>query len=281
MAYASRSGRARTSATAPAAFAVCDRCSLWWNLNKLTWQLDWRGSVLQNLRILVCPPCYDKPQENLRTIRLPADPVPVMNARVEDFAGDSTDYRVTSVPPRLDPTTGIPIPGGDVRITQSGQPRTTTPYGLPTGLDQNAVMPYNGTVQMQFGVALPILSVISTGTTVISVTCSAPHGLQTNSQIAVNGLSNHAATGFYSVTVTTATAFTYDTFYPVPITQQPILTASGEEILIPGLNEPILTAQPIPLSSLLTSETLITTCLIGLPYGYDQIPPQVAPGGVV
>ena len=274
MAYASRSGRARTSARNPAAFAVCDRCSLWYNLKDLRWQLDWRGPILQNLRILVCPPCYDKPQENLRTIVLPADPVPVMNARVQDFAGAETDYRVTSGQTYTDPITGIPVPGTVYRVTENGCPRTTQPYGAPNGLDQNAVMPFNGTLKL--GVALPVLSVSSNGTTMITVTCSAVHNLTNNSQIAVNGLTNDSATGFFSVTVTTATAFTYDIYYPIALAQEPILTASGLEILIPGVG-PIFTAQPISPGSLLTFSTLITTCLIGLPYGYDQIP-QIDPG---
>ena len=248
---------------------------MWYNLRTdLSFQVDWRGPILQNLRILVCRSCYDKPQENLRTVVLPADPVPVMNARVQDFAGAETDYRVTAGS-RTDPITGLPIPTGAYRVTENGCPRTTTPYGTPTGFDQNAVMPWNGTVKL--GVALPILSVIANGTTVINVTCSAPHGLVTGAQIAVNGLSDVTATGFYSVTVTTATAFTYNILYPIAVSAA-LATDSGFEILADN-GESIVTSQPPPPSSLLTSETLITTCLIGLPYGYDQIP-QVGPGGL-
>lgn len=58
-----------------------------WNLDRLQWQWDWQqGPRLKNLRILVCPDCYDKPQENGRTIVLPPDPIPIKNARPENYA---------------------------------------------------------------------------------------------------------------------------------------------------------------------------------------------------
>jgi hypothetical protein len=37
------------------------------------------------LRILVCQSCMDKPQENIRTIVIPPDPLPVVNPRPEDY----------------------------------------------------------------------------------------------------------------------------------------------------------------------------------------------------
>jgi hypothetical protein len=245
MAYASRSGRARTSAKKPEAFAVCDRCGIWYNRVNLNWQYEWRGTSLQNLWILVCGKCLDIPQEQLRAIQLPADPVPVWQPRVEDFVGDETNYR-SLVPGTVDPITGIPIPSQTLRITQNCQNRITEEIGAPVGLSQNAVMPYNGGVQKAFGTLLPILSVISNGTATITVTCSAAHNLQTNAQISAEGLSNPAANGFYSVIVTTATAFTY------------------------------MTANNIPTGSLLTSTARIVTALVGLPYGAETIP-QVNP----
>jgi hypothetical protein len=57
-----------------------------WNHYRLRWQYDWRGTKLQNLRFLVCPDCYDEYQQSgQRTIILPADPVPIMNARPEHY----------------------------------------------------------------------------------------------------------------------------------------------------------------------------------------------------
>jgi hypothetical protein len=37
--------------------------------------------------MLVCPSCLDRPNEQLRTITLPPDPVPIMNARPEYYPG--------------------------------------------------------------------------------------------------------------------------------------------------------------------------------------------------
>jgi hypothetical protein len=90
MAYASRSGRARTSPSNPRAFAVCDRCAQWFNHPSLRWQMEWRGTSLQNIRLLVCGRCYDRPQENVRATRLPADPVPIQNPRPEPFETDES-----------------------------------------------------------------------------------------------------------------------------------------------------------------------------------------------
>lgn len=91
MAYASRSGRARTNPSAPRNFSVCQRCGLWYNFSDLTWQFDYRGATLQNLRLLVCTRnCLDRPQPQLKVISLPADPVPVPYAIPETFFDDET-----------------------------------------------------------------------------------------------------------------------------------------------------------------------------------------------
>jgi len=239
MAYASRSGRARVSAKNPQAFGVCDRCGFWNNLVNLNWQHEWRGTTIQNIWIRVCRRCLDVPQEQLRAIQLPADPVTVWQPRVENFADAETDYRST-VPGTIDAITGLPVPSTTLRVTQDCRNRSMQPIGAPDGLDQNAVMPYNGGVQKAFGTPLAILSAVSNGTATIAVTCSQAHGMQTNSQIAVSGLT--AANGFYSVTVVSATAFTYTT---------------------PG---------NIAAASLLTYKTRIVTALVGLPYGTPTVP---------
>lgn len=89
MGYASLSGRAATSPSRPRAHAICQRCGFRYNHDRLRWQYDWRGTALMNTRVLVCPNrCLDKPQEQLRAIVLPADPVPIINPRVEPFSND-------------------------------------------------------------------------------------------------------------------------------------------------------------------------------------------------
>jgi len=78
-------GRARIDARRPVALAVCDRCQFLFNHSDLQWQMEWRGPKLQNIRLLVCQSCYDTPQEQLRTIILPPDPVPIANPRPENY----------------------------------------------------------------------------------------------------------------------------------------------------------------------------------------------------
>lgn len=133
MAYASRAGRARTSARTPQAHAICDRCGFRFNHVDLRWQFDWRGAALQNLRLLVCERCHDQPQQQLRAIVVPADPVPIQNPRIEYFVADETNYRVTSGQNTTSPTVGIPVPGGDTRTTEDGGTRVTQQTGEPPG----------------------------------------------------------------------------------------------------------------------------------------------------
>lgn len=158
MAYASRSGRARTSARSPQAHAICDRCGFRYNHVNLKWQFDWSGASLVNRRMLVCNSCYDEPQQQLRAIVIPADPVPIQNPRIEYFVNAETNNRTTSGQNSVDPITGLPIVGGDNRITQSNGNRVTqqtgeAPGGTNTqpGTDPNAPgnsnpgLPYDNT----------------------------------------------------------------------------------------------------------------------------------------
>lgn len=145
MGYASRSGRARTNARNPRAFAVCDRCGIWYNHERLRWQFDWRGAKLQNIYVLVCPTCLDAPQQQQRSIVVPSDPVPIKNPRIEAVVADETNYRVTQAGASVDYWTGIPVPGNDIRITENDQPRVTQQTGEPEyglneepGTDPNA-----------------------------------------------------------------------------------------------------------------------------------------------
>lgn len=85
----------------PRARGVCDRCGQHWQHNRLEWQFQWVGPRLQNLRILVCPECLDKPQPNIRTIVIPPDPVPVMNARPENYVQDDNPLSAIGVSARF------------------------------------------------------------------------------------------------------------------------------------------------------------------------------------
>lgn len=84
MAWA-RYSRASVSRSDPRAFGTCDRCGFVWNRNRLDWQYQWSGAKLQNRVILVCPPCMDKPQMQLRAILIPPDPVPIDNPRQDPY----------------------------------------------------------------------------------------------------------------------------------------------------------------------------------------------------
>lgn len=158
MAYASQSGRARTSATTPQAHAICDRCGFRYNHVNLSWQYDWAGASMINKRILVCRTCYDDPQTQLRAIVVPADPMPIINPRIQDFVTAETSTRFTSGQNTVDFETDIPVPGGDVRITQEDNDRVIQQTGEPPGglnqepgTDPNAPgnddpgLPYNNT----------------------------------------------------------------------------------------------------------------------------------------
>lgn len=73
----------------PRALATCDRCGFIYNHDQLRWEMQWVGPKLQNQRFLVCDRCWDVPQEQLRTIVLPPDPIPIQNARPENYIGDN------------------------------------------------------------------------------------------------------------------------------------------------------------------------------------------------
>jgi hypothetical protein len=123
----------------------------------------------------VCDICLDTPQEQLRSVSLPPDPIPITNPRTQDWTveeGSCTGQEV----------------------------------GSPTGFTLAAQMP------LVAGVTYPTLSPLSvtaTGAdTNIGVTFASAHGLSTGAQIGVLGLTNY--NGVFSIAVTTATAFTYN-----------------------------------------------------------------------
>lgn len=85
---------AQVNPSDPRAWATCDRCSLIFNHYKLSFQYEWCGTRLTNIRVLVCSSCEDEPQRQLGTVLLPPDPMPIMNARPERYALDEQPVSV-------------------------------------------------------------------------------------------------------------------------------------------------------------------------------------------
>lgn len=125
-------GRAKVSARNPRAFGICDRCGFLYNHVNLSWQFDWAGASLINKRILVCDTCNDVPQQQLRAIVVPADPVPIQNPRTQDYVTAEQNTRTTQGN-SVNTQTGIPVIGGDTRITQNNDTRVTQQTGEPPG----------------------------------------------------------------------------------------------------------------------------------------------------
>jgi hypothetical protein len=105
-------GRANVDPQSPRAFAVCDRCGGWVNHVDLQEQMQWAGSLKVSQNVLVCDRCIDDPSDFLKTLILPPDPAPVLDARVEQYTLDEDDYRVTEL--------------GDRRTTEVDDPRVRT-----------------------------------------------------------------------------------------------------------------------------------------------------------
>lgn len=127
-------GRARVSSRNPEAFAVCDRCGAIYNHIDLSWQFDWAGTELINKRILVCRRCTDVPQQQLRAIILPPDPVPIQNPRVFNYFAASTDNRIVGQATEIDFFTGIPKPiHVDNRVTEDNDLRVIQQTGAAEG----------------------------------------------------------------------------------------------------------------------------------------------------
>lgn len=107
-------GHVRVNARSPIAAAICDRCGRPFNRDKLSWQYDWSGLRLQNLRILVCDDgCYDEPQRQKGAKPVTADPLPIPNARPEPFTVTGFGYGESNIMEQ--PTTYAPPFGSPPR----------------------------------------------------------------------------------------------------------------------------------------------------------------------
>jgi hypothetical protein len=206
MGYASKLGRAKISSRNPQAAATCDACGFIFSHTELRWQMAWSGNKLVNLKQLVCRRCQDIPQTQLRAIVLPADPMPVMNPRVNNWQAASTDYRATSGQNTVDPLTGIPIPGNTLRITENDDYRVTQQTGAPNGslnelpgTDPNAVT-YR-----------PISDAVDNGSGEIRLTVNTTNGMITGQQVTIGEVDGTTeANGNWTITVISLTEIDLD-----------------------------------------------------------------------
>lgn len=223
MAYASRSGRARTSSSSPEAFGVCQRCGFWYQRRELRNQMAWMGAALQPTWRFVCQHCYDTPQEQDRAWVPPPDPIPIQLALPEDFDAASADYMGLTLGSTTDPITGLPVPGRTAMQTTDGIVMGPTPVGRPVGYALEAVMPLAMTdegLPAPGGIPVNVMSMMSDGSPVVRVTTRGPHGLAPNQQIAVQGTVDPRASGMFSVSPLTATVFSYGCYDWLPAQSQ-------------------------------------------------------------
>lgn len=168
--------------------------------------MEWGGNKLINKRQLVCRRCNDIPQTQLRAIVLPADPIPIMNPRVQNYQAAVTDYRTTSGQNTVDPTTGIPIPGTTMRITENDDYRVTQQTGEPP-LGKNA-LPGTDLNAITYRV---ISNAANNGSGLIRLTVNTTSGMITGQQVTVaDVVGTTEANGNWSVTVVSLTELDLD-----------------------------------------------------------------------
>lgn len=201
MGYASKLGRAKISSRNPQAAAICDGCGFVFSHSELRFQLQWSGNKLVNLKQLVCRRCNDIPQTQLRAIVLPADPMPIMNPRVQNYQAASTDYRATSGQNTVNPTTGIPIPGNTLRITENDDFRVTQQTGEPPG--GKNMLPGTDPNAVTYRV---INNAADNGSGLIRLTVNTTSGMITGQQVTIGDVvGTTEANGNWTITVISLT----------------------------------------------------------------------------
>jgi hypothetical protein len=151
-----QSSRAYASFDKPEAWANCDRCNFRYLHKDLSWQFDWRGNSLANLRILVCDRCLDDPQEQQRPIIIGPDPIPIPNPR-PGFA--ATEMGTTTAPNILelvdgDTTAGEPAIAALGLLNDGGVLVFLYPDQYPNAPDNlppNAIWSNGATVSIVLG----------------------------------------------------------------------------------------------------------------------------------
>ena len=207
---------------------------MWYDRVRLSWQMDFRGPVLQNIRLLVCDRCMDEPAYQAKAIILPADPVPIVQPRPEWFTQSEGDFRVTTAPPVIDPVTGIPIPQGVQLATTQGANRIANPVGKPNDAPLAAVETFYQKVQ--YGPQLSVITALGDGNNKVTVNCSVAHGLSTGSQVVAQGMLASYADGPWSVDIViSATSFAYYVQNQIP---QGVLWSSTSVIWTANIGAP-------------------------------------------
>jgi hypothetical protein len=178
---------------------------LWYNHDRLRWQFDWAGASLINKRILVCDTCYDEPQEQLRAIIIPADPVPIINPRVEPYAWDEIDRRQVSGYNEINPQTGIPVQQGDTRVTTidgdiPDKTRVTQQTGeAPSGTNQKPGTDPNAVTYRN------VVNARNNGIGFVVLTLSTTNGMITGQKVTVQDVGGVDANGNWTITVLNTT----------------------------------------------------------------------------
>lgn len=138
MAVGNIRGRARLSASSPAAQAICDRCGFLYQLSDLRKQFQYGGKGLIDTGLLVCAQtCLDRPWDQLRALILPPDPVPHRNPRPDVLA---TPPATVGFPPPTSPGNqgwtqlilGAPVPGDYPTTKPAALDAVAAATGVPT-----------------------------------------------------------------------------------------------------------------------------------------------------
>jgi hypothetical protein len=287
MAYASRSGRARVSASHPEAFARCDRCGFWYNRVDLRNQMKWQGAALLPIWQFVCNRCYDTPQENDRAIVLPADPVPIQLPRPEDFDAASTTVMGLSQT-TIDPRTGLPIPGKTAMETTG---LTALPAETFIGMAEADHLTAMGTTDGAQMVLIPALSWAAPQQTGAVLMGPTPTGRPPGYALeAVMPLAQTDGQPVHYGVPLPITSMISDGTPLVRVTcRAPHGLAPNQQIAVQGAGNPladgmfsviVMTAtafaygaySPIDPGSLLESETQIVTAQVGGPRSHPALP---------
>lgn len=116
-------GHARVDPQRPAAFAICDRCGFMYNHRELVWDTQYMGRFIKRTGFLVCESCNDRPNPTLRPIKLPPDPVPILNPRSEPI-------HCHTFKPRADQLQDIPLDGFPSSVTADTSNRQFPPVDM-------------------------------------------------------------------------------------------------------------------------------------------------------